>query len=150
MAVLSWGKPTIKISKLDNNGDPTTWIDIDNPKEDTTTLATTQGDKLEATGEGGAQVDVMYKRSTYELNFTLFQAKNKTKPVADDDGVITGVYAIKVQPEDKDLEGIRIDKASLSCQDSWDAQGGGLWQYTASVLVPDDNSTQIKWEKITF
>lgn len=149
MAVIGWGKPTIEISKLDASGAPGTWTKIANPVEGTTQLVTTKGDKLEAPVEGGGFEDIKYKKNTYALEFELYASKGKTKPIEDVDGVVADQYAIRVTPEDPTVEGITIDRAAVSVEDTWAADIGGKWKYTFDVLIPADDSKQIKWGVIT-
>ena len=65
-------------------------------------------------------------------------------PVEDTDGVITGEYAVKLQPEDKTVEGIIIDRSVLSLEDTYDTDNGTKWKYTADVLKPKTLGSQIK------
>ena len=152
MALLSWGKPTIKLGLIPANGsmsDITTWIDVPTPVEGSTTLNTTKGDKKEAKLEGGGYADIKYNKNTYSLEFELYAQKGTTKPVSDSDGVIAGNYAIKLQPEDPTVEGIVIPKCALSVEDTWSAEDGGKWKYTADVLEPASGN-QILWQVVTF
>lgn len=148
MALIGWGKPTIEISKLDAEGAPTTWEKIRTPVQDTTQLVTTKGEKLEAPIEGGGFEDVKYKRNTYALEFELYASKGTEKPIVDDDGVVNDQYAVRVTPEDPTVEGVIIDRSTVSVEDTWAANIGGKWKYTFDVLVPMDGSKQIKWDVI--
>lgn len=148
--ILAWGKPKIWISKL-NNGEPTTWIEINTPVESTTQLTTTKGDKKEAKIEGGDNEAVKYNRSTYLIEFEIRQGNEdgtpRKKPVDDEDGVIEGEYAFKLQPEDKTVEGLVFDKCVLSCEDTWNAEDGGRWKYTVDALKPTKGKT-LKWQVV--
>ena len=62
--------------------------------------------------------------------------------VEDTDGVITGEYAVKLQPEDKTVEGIIIDRSVLSLEDTYDTDN-------ADVLKPKTGN-QVKFEVVNF
>ena len=136
MAVLSWGKPLIEYATSTSGAPGTTFTGFPTPKEDTTQLTTTKGDKVEAKQEGGAVVDAKYKASSYELVFDLFVKKGDTRPIADVDGVISGDYTIRLTPEDDATEGFIIDVATLSVEESWTAADGKILKYTASAKKP--------------
>jgi len=144
---LSWGKPTIKITKLGTT--PGTRIDIPTPVKDSTKLIPTKGTKREAPLEGGGNEDVAYEKNKYVLEFELYAKKGRAKPVEDEDGVIDGQYKLELQPEDPTVEGIIIDKGTLSVEDTFDASIGKKWKYTMDVLVPDTGN-QVKHEVVTF
>ena len=136
MAIISWGKPKIEYAKSVNGVPNGSWTQIDTPKEDTTELTTTQGDKKEATEEGGAVVDVRYGANSYQLVFTLFAKKGKTKPIPDSNGVIEGNYAWRITPEDPACEGVLIENSTVSVQDAYTPADGKTWIYTVEVLKP--------------
>lgn len=136
MAVLSWGKPLIEYATSTSGAPGTTFTAFPTPKEDTTQLSTTKGDKVEAKEEGGAVVEAKYKANSYELVFDLFVKKGDTRPIADVDGVISGDYTIRLTPEDDATEGFIIDVATLSVEESWTAADGKILKYTASAKKP--------------
>lgn len=147
---LSWGKPTIKIGKLGANGAvPTTWIDIPTPVENSTKLTPTKGAKKEAKIEGGENEAVKYAANTYVFEFEIRAGKGRTKPVEDIDGVISGEYAVKLQPEDSSVEGIVIDRSAMSEEETFDTENGKKWKYTFDVLKPKTGN-QVKHEVVTF
>lgn len=149
MAVIGWGKPTIVISKLDNNGEPTTWSEVPTPAEDSTNLTTTKGDKKEAKLEGGANEDVKYGKNTYALAYQIRVAKGKTQPFNAIDGVVEGEYAVAVQPEDPAVPGIMMKKSVVSAEDTYAAAEGGAIIYTHDALQPNEGS-QVEWGVITI
>lgn len=138
MAILSWGKPKIWIGKRgDSDEEPSSWIEIPTPVENSTQLTPTKGEKKEAKIEGGENEGVKYGKNTYALTFQIRAVKGRTKPVEDDDGVIEGEYALKLQPEDKTVEGIDIKKGTLSMMPTYTSADGTIWEYTLDVLKPD-------------
>lgn len=147
---LSWGKPTIKIGKLGANGAaPTTLIDIPTPVENSTKLTPTKGAKKEAKIEGGENEAVKYAANTYVFEFEIRAGKGRAKPVEDVDGVISGEYAVKLQPEDSSVEGIIIDRSTMSMEETFDTENGKKWKYTFDVLKPKTGN-QVKHEVVNF
>lgn len=147
MAVISWGKPKIEIVKwgpTDTTCPETGWATVYNPKENSTQLNTTKGDKREAFGEGGEVIDAKFKRSKYELVFELYVEKGKTLPIPEsdvDDGLVADIYGIRITPEDTTLEGIFIPKTSVSVDVLYSAEDGKRMLYTFSGLRPATGNT---------
>ena len=147
---LSWGKPVIKIGKLGDGGKaPTSWIDIPTPVENSTKLTPTKGAKKEDKIEGGENEAVKYAANTYTFEFELRAGKGRAKPVEDIDGIISGEYAVKLQPEDPTDEGIVIDRSVMSMEETFDTENGKKWKYTFDVLKPSTGN-QVKHEVVNF
>lgn len=137
MAVLSWGKPTVEIGKIGAaDAAPTTWTTLPEIVEGTTNLNSEQGNKIEAVAEGGEIIDVRYSKNKYTLELELFVVKGAAKPIEDVDGVILDNYAVRLTPEDEATEGFIIDKASVSCTETWTSANGKRWKYIFSGLKP--------------
>ena len=136
MATIAWGRPQIEISKLSAEGEPTTWEVVDNPVENSSKLNAEAGDKKEAKGEGGEIVDTKTGKNKYSFEFELYSKKGKAKPIADEDGVVSDNYAVRLTPEDATLEGFILDKTSVSVTDTWDAENGKKWKFAFSALSP--------------
>ena len=138
MAQLSWGKPTIEFGKCDANGAaPTAWTKLAyDPVENSTKLTPTKGEKKEAKVEGGENEAVKYAKNTFVFEFEVRAAKGRTKPIEDSDGVVEGEYAVRLTPEDTTVEGILIDKATVSVEETFDTAEGKKWKYTFDVLKP--------------
>lgn len=148
--ILKWGKPLLEIIKLVDGEIPSSspqWTTLDNPKEDTTTLETTEGDVVEANGEGGELVDAYIKASSYQLSFQLFAKRDAEKPIEDEDGVILDEYAIRLTPEDDTLPGFMLPKCRVSVVDSYTAADGELWQYTFRALKPKTGKMKQEYTK---
>ena len=145
MAQLSWGKPTIEFGKCGANGAaPTTWTKLAfDPVENSTKLTPTQGEKKEAKVEGGENEAVKYAKNTYVFELEVRAAKGRAKPIMDADGVVEGEYAIRLTPEDTTVEGILIDKATVSVEETFDTAEGKKWKYTFDVLKPAEGN-QVK------
>lgn len=147
---LAWGKCTIKIGKVQDNGnEPSSWVDIPTPVENSTKLTPTKGKKMEAKIEGGENEAVKYSANTYMFEFEIRAGKGRKKPIEDVDGIIVGEYAIKLQPEDKTVEGIQIDRSTLSLEETYDTENGTKWKYTADVLKPKTGN-QVKFVVVNF
>lgn len=145
MAQLSWGKPTIEFGKCSADGAvPTTWTKLSyDPVENSTKLTPTKGEKKEAKVEGGENEAVKYAKNTYVFEFEVRAAKGRTKPIADSDGVVDGEYAVRLTPEDPTVEGILIDRATVSVEETFDTAEGKKWKYTFDVLKPTSGN-QVK------
>lgn len=148
MAVIGWGKPRIFISKLGADFKPTTWQELPTPVEGSTQLTTTKGDKKEAKIEGGENEDVRYSKNTYSLTFNIRAAKGRTKPIDDEDGLVTDNYAIALQPEDAEIEGLVIEKSRVSVEDTFSTDEGTIWAYTFDALKPASGD-QVKSKVVT-
>lgn len=146
MAVIGWGKPDIFIKDLEATSPK--WEKMPIPVQDSTQLQTTKGDKQEAKVEGGDNEDVKYNKNTYALTFNIRAAKGRKRPVSDVDGVVAHRYAIAVRPEDPDVQGFCFEKATVSVEDTFTSQEGGVWAYTFDALKPDTDKKQINWGKI--
>lgn len=134
MAVLSWGKPRIFIKNLDD-GEPA-WVEIPTPVQDSTTLESTKGDKVEAKFEGGENEDVRYNANTYALSYQIRHAKNKTMPFSPADGIVAGTFALALLPEDPAAPGLMIDKSVVSAEDVYNSADGLSTTYTHDALKP--------------
>lgn len=143
---LSWGKPTLNIGKLADNGSaPTSFKRIPTPVVDSTKLTPTKGQKMEAKVEGGANEAVKYAANTYTFEFEIRKTDAKDIPVEDFDGVVGGEYSIQLIPEDGKALGFIIDKSAMSVEDTYDAANGAKLKFTCDVLKPSEGK-QVKWE----
>lgn len=145
MANIGWGKCRIFIKTGSGN-----WKEVSTPTEGSTVLSVTKGDKKEAKIEGGENEDVRYNRNNYALSYTIRAAKNRTKPVEDVNGIISGDYVVMVQPEDPDVNGFELPKTRMSIEDGFSTDEGGYWTYTHDALKGDSNSDpMIVWGKVS-
>lgn len=142
MAVIGWGKPRIFIKDLDTPSSK--WKEVPVPVENSTQLTATKGDKQEAKVEGGENEDVRYTKNTYALSYQIRVAKGKTMPFKHNDGIIANNYAVAVQPEDETVPGIMIAKSTVSAEDSFTSQDGGMITYTHDALK-SESGNQVKW-----
>ena len=147
MSYVGWGKPKIMIKDLDTTG--AKWVEMPTPVEDSTELTPSKGDAMEAKIEGGEYEDKKYKKSSYELAMNIRKTKGRVAPIETHDGVTDHHYAVALQPEDAECPGMLIDKATVSCDDTYTAADGPQWKYSFEPLKPDSGD-MIKWGKITF
>ena len=145
---LSWGKCTIFIKDLGT--DNAKWKKLATPVEDSTNLASTQGDKLEAKIEGGENEAVKYKKNTYQLTYNIRKAQGCNQPMANTDGVVKNEYAVLLLPEDASTDGFYIERTSANIQDNFTTAEGAIWQVTHDALSPSTEGTNtVKWGKVT-
>lgn len=141
MAVLNWGECDLKHA-TSTDGTPTgEWDELPTPKEDSTQLTTTAGTEKTATEEGGALVDYLPGKNTYQLEWDEFVKKGEEPSFEDNDGVITGEHAFRVEAQDKDCPAIQIDRAVLRVEDSYTTADGQLRHYVARALKPKTGKT---------
>lgn len=126
-------------------------IKLFTPVQGTLQLNPTKGNKQEALIEGGDVEAIRYEKNKYEVVFEIRQGNDdgtpRQKPVEDNDGIVPGEYQYLCQPENADVEGIRIDRCVVSCEDSLNMTDGGRWKYTIAAAKPKEGKT-VKWEKI--
>lgn len=139
MAFLSWGKCLILVKDLEDAS--ATWLKLPDQVEGSTQLNPTQGDKTEATVEGGETEDTRYGANKYELATQVRIAKGRLQTIPDVNGKVAHKYAVVVIPEDPAAVGLIIQKASVSVLDGFNAGDGGNLQYTFSANKPDTKDT---------
>ena len=147
---IGWGKPTIKVKKLTDL--ESEYSELPTPVENSTSLETTQGEKMEAKIEGGDNEAVKYKANTYELTFQIRDAPEKAeklKVISDKDGVVSDEFAVQVIPENDKAIGVQIDRSSVNVQTSYSSENGVVKTYTFSALKPSDGSETVKFKTIT-
>lgn len=138
MAVLSWGKPVIEVTPSvggEPGGSPQ-WKKFPEIKENTAKLTPTKGTKVEAIQEGGEPVDVRYSKNKYVFECEVFVKKGDTRPIDDEDGLITTDYCLRLTPEDSETEGFQIDCATVSVEESWSSADGKILKYSFDVKKP--------------
>lgn len=146
MSELSWGKCRVIVRKYGTSGN---FTELPTPVEGSTTLETTEGDKLEAKIEGGEYEDIKYKAATYALSLQIRLSKGRAKPIVDKDGVVDGNYEVYVIPEAADCYAIGIPKASVSATLDYSTADGLNETYTFSALKASSDAAQINVGKAT-
>ena len=140
MATLSWGKPKVEFAPYVPLENPTVWSELPDIKQDTAKLTTTKGSKLEALNEGGELIDSKTLKNKFNFECDIFVQKGMTRPFTDVDGQITGFWALRLTPEDNEMQGWIIDRTSVSCEESWTSKEGTLLKYIFEALDPWDGN----------
>lgn len=137
--MLSWGKCKVKLTPIEGTGATEQEHVFTDIVEDSTSLETTQGDKQEATIEGGEIEAVRYKANSYELGFQVRLKSDQIEPPIDgDEGVVAGEWTAKVEPEASGAPMCTINRAAVNVQVSFSAAEGFMATYTVSSLRPKD------------
>lgn len=140
MSVISWGRPTIYIGTVVEDGPSIAYDLLPTPKKDTTKLTPTAGEQVDAQEEGGELVDSRNAKNSYQFEFDLFVKNNEPIPncITSHDGLIKSQVSIKLIPEDATCKGIQIDRASIRVEESYTAADGILFHYVAKPLKPKE------------
>lgn len=139
--MLSWGKCKVTLSPIEGTGATASEHVFDDIVEDSTSLETTQGDKQEATIEGGEIEAVRYKANSYELAFQVRLKSDQIEPPIDgDEGVVAGEWTATITPEATGAPMCTINRAAVNVQVSFSASEGFIATYTVSSLRPKDAS----------
>ena len=139
MSVLSTGKPTIEIAKLDEYDNIGTWTEVETPKDGTTSLETSKGEETEYRQEGKGLVDKEVGDSSYNFVFDLFVKKGFKKPIEDINGVIVDNYAVRLSPKDKKAMGFIVYKCQVSALDTYSTADGMICRYEFAGIQTDDH-----------
>ena len=142
---LSWGKPTLYISKLNASGEPTTWSALPTPVNESTTLEYSEGTEYRAEIEGGELEGYKRGKGNYTLNFTIREDPTTTIPITDDDGAINDQYAIKLVPETATAKGFYIKCATGYVAPNFSSTDGLSKEYHFTAITPTDGSGKIEW-----
>ena len=142
---IGWGKCNILVKDLDVASSK--WTKLPTPKENTTKLNPTKGDKKEAPIEGGENESVRYSANKYAVEYVLRRLQGRKKPFVDVNGVVSHHYSIFIQPENIAVPGPKIDNTVVSLSDEYSTEEGGLLAYTHDALKPDSGNI-VKWGTI--
>jgi len=132
---LAWGKPKVEIGKIESNGVPFMWQELPEIEKDSAHLVVEQGEKTDATEEGGGVIDSIRKKNKFTFEFVLFVKKGDKKPIEDDDGIILENYAVRLTPENPTTEGFSMGKTIVNCEETWSSAEGKKLKYTFSGLT---------------
>lgn len=139
------GKPKISFAESTGAGKSGDWTLIDTPRENTTTLDTTEGETIEATEEGGEVVEHIEGADKYVLSFEVFVKKGTPLPFTDVDGVIQGEYAFKVESAlDSSAPSFQIDRATVNASIQYAPNDSLRIKYNVTALKPTDGSKTVK------
>lgn len=132
---LKWGKMSILISQHVGN-ELSAWTEVFTPVQDSFSLSSEDGEKLEAFIEGGERIAVRQDSSKFAFEFESFIGDGLEKPIDDNDGVVLNEYAIAAIPENEALAGCLIKRAAVSAQETWTAKDGHKVKYRFEALKP--------------
>jgi hypothetical protein len=167
MATISWGKPqifigpttaTIATSASSGTND---WYLLSTPVEDSTSLTGTQGDKTEATIEGGEAEATRYNAATFELTMNVRMAidsegstdtyrylpnplyKEVTGNNARTEYTASSVAVVLI-PKEPAAPGFYCPDCSVSIMETYTAADGAMWEIT---LAPNASGTvkAVQW-----
>jgi len=166
MATISWGKPKILIAPSGttlfssystmNSAEASaanTWQLLSTPVEDSTNLTGTQGDKTEATIEGGEAEATKYKAATFELTMNVRMALEEGGAYRylpdcmyekiggsgndandpDHTKYIKSSVAVLLIPEAENAPGFYCPDASVSIMETYTAADGAMWEITLGL-----------------
>lgn len=139
---IGWGMCSIIVKDLDTAS--AKWTKLPTPKENTTKLTPTKGDKKEAPIEGGENEAVKYAANKYVVEYVLRRVAGRKKPFKDKNGIVQNRYAIFIQPEDISVPGPRIDETVVSLSDEFSTEEGGILTYNHDALKPETGNI-VKW-----
>ena len=165
MATISWGKPqifigptTASIVNTASTSGAYDWYLLSTPVEDSTNLTGTQGDKTEATIEGGEAEATKYKAATFELTMNVRMALDGTayrylpNPLYESvsnsgvrsDGYTASSVSVVLIPEEPSAPGFYCPDCSVSIMETYTAADGAMWEIT---LAPNASATvkAVQW-----
>lgn len=133
---LKWGKMKVEIALI-TAGVIGAWEDVFTPVQGTFALNTEDGNKLEAFIEGGERIAVRKDKNKYAFEFETYLTDGIDKPIPDIDGLIMDEYAIRVTPENDELEGFLMERAAVSVSETFTSEQGHRAKYTFEALKPN-------------
>ena len=153
MAVISWGKPRIFIGPSGAlSSTAATFEELATPVEDSTNLTANEGDKTEATIEGGEAEATKFKAATFEFTMNVRMAKDRQLPSklknTSTGGYTSSDVAIILQPEATDAPGIFIESASVSVIESYTSADGAMWEFKFAPVVNAGHAA-VQWGTVT-
>ena len=141
MIQLMWGEALAAIAKKKSDGTYEGFNKLPRCVENALQLSTTKGEKKEAKVEGGGFEAVKYNANVYALAMSfrrgLENGKLRVFPFEDVDGVVDGIYALRVQPEDKESGGLAVMEVVISTEDTFTAADGAIKVVNFDFIKPD-------------
>ena len=159
MKQLMWGEALSAIAKKNTDGTYGEFNRLPDCVENALNLATTKGERKDAKVEGGATEAVKYGYNAYALSMSFRRGMVNGKPVTfpfskdEIDGVVSGIYYLRVQPEDKTSGGLSVKEVVISTEDTYTAADGAIKVVTFDFIKPekDENGNRtntIDWDPI--
>ena len=159
MKQLMWGEALAAIAKQKADGTYDAFNKLPKCVENALNLTTTKGEKKEAKVEGGGIEAVKYGHNAYGLSMSfrrgVVKGQKVTFPFEEEeiDGVVPGIYYLRVQPEDKSSGGLSVKEVVISTEDTYTAADGAIKIVNFDFIKPEENEdgTQdptINWDPI--
>ena len=160
MINLMWGEALAATAKKKPDGTYDEFKRWPECVENALNLITTKGEKKEAKVEGGGVEAVKRAKNVYGLEMSfrrgVVNGQVRKFPIDDDeiDGVVDGVYALRIQPEDKTSGGVSVMEVIISTEDTYTAADGAIKKVTFDFIKPEKDSEgkqkpTIDWSPIT-
>lgn len=165
---ISWGKPGIYIGATGQTlGSNSDFELLATPVEDSTNLTGTQGDKTEATIEGGEAEATRYGEATFELTMNVRMAledndhhrrlplkmygttTSSNTTVPDLSKYNSGSVAVVLIPKDDAAPGFYCPSCTVNIMESYTAADGAIWEITLAPNVPSGGGKAVQWGKYT-
>lgn len=150
--ILSWGACQPYARKYGSDGSKgAEWVKFDVPVEDSTSLDTTEGDKTEATVEGGDNEAVRRSKNKYALSFEERMGAGYKYKFPESDGIVDGEFEFLLVPtENEGAPSLYLPKASATVSDSYTSADGAKIKYTFDALKNDAGYGQVVWGTATI
>ena len=141
MKRLMWGEARAAIATQKNDGSGYDTVKtLPSIVENALQLQTTKGGKQDATVEGGRVEAVRYKANTYGLEIQIRTGVENGEsiklPFDEIDGIVDGIWGLRVQPEDPETGGLTVMETVISVEDTFTAQDGAIWKITFDFISP--------------
>ncbi len=142
---LSWGACKGYARKYNGTAKGTEWIKFETIVEGSTNLDVTEGDKTEATIEGGEVEAVRRAKNKYAIVFEERVGNGHVNKLDAVDGVVDGTFEFVIVPtESTGAAAIYLPKCNASVLESYTSEEGIKEQYTFSALKNDVTDTKGK------
>lgn len=151
-----WGAALAAIAKQKTDGTYEAFKKFPRCVENALSLTTTKGEKKEAKVEGGGVEAIKYGTNAYSLSMSFRRGKVngsiRTFPMDDYeiDGVVSGTYALRVQPEDATAGGLAVREVIISTEDTYTASDGAIKVVTFDFIKPEDDANGASRETIDW
>lgn len=159
--IMSWSECSIRIGKTGaSDAMATTLVSVGNIKDKSTTMESSEGEKLQAKLTGGKlyaqeerEGDIVLKTRIVEDDFaflaTLIGATHDTtgKELKVTSQVVTDNYSVELTPKNVGATGVKVRKAHVSYKPGFSEDEGHYGDLTFTVLECADGELYTKFTK---